>query len=358
MRISAAARSRVRRLLLSGLKRAGLLSAVLKGRWRQQRLLILCYHGVSLTDEHQWNPDLYFAPEVLSSRFSSLRASGCNVLPLSEALRLLSNRALPPASVSLTFDDGGADFPARALSLLGEYGYPATVYLTTFYCGRPEPVFTVGCDYLAWRGRKSSVDLADVIGAPSKRLDLALEQDRRTLTTAVMSYADERRLNADQRAQLLRHLAQSVRVDFEQLCRDRTLQIMGPNEVRAVYEAGISVELHTHRHRTPDDRSLFEKEISDNRAVIEKLTGYRPVHFCYPSGVCKAKFLPWLSGCGVQSATTCWPQLVSRDSDWLALPRFVDTGSVADIEFEGWLAGVSAIFPTLRRFLGVAPRPL
>jgi hypothetical protein len=32
----------------------GVFEMVASSRWRQQRLIILCYHGFSLRDEHEW----------------------------------------------------------------------------------------------------------------------------------------------------------------------------------------------------------------------------------------------------------------------------------------------------------------
>jgi hypothetical protein len=38
--------------ILRVLNGAGIFELVADSRWRQQRLLILCYHGTSLADEH------------------------------------------------------------------------------------------------------------------------------------------------------------------------------------------------------------------------------------------------------------------------------------------------------------------
>ena len=93
--------------------------------------MILCYHGVSLDDEHEWNPTLYISARTLARRLDALRRLGCTVLSLPEAVDRLYEKSLPKRAVVLTFDDGYYDFKAKALPLLEARGYPATVYVAT-----------------------------------------------------------------------------------------------------------------------------------------------------------------------------------------------------------------------------------
>src|SRR6267378_1029354 len=123
----------VRNAALAGFRAVGALKWVAASGWRRQRLLILCYHGVSLRDEHEWNPELFVTPAFLRRRFEILRDSGCTVLPLGDGVRSLRRGTLPPRSVILTFDDGFHNFFAAAAALLEEFGYPATTYVSTYH---------------------------------------------------------------------------------------------------------------------------------------------------------------------------------------------------------------------------------
>jgi peptidoglycan/xylan/chitin deacetylase (PgdA/CDA1 family) len=118
---------------LTILKRCGSFSLVKESRWRQQKLLILCYHGVSVEDEEQWRPSLYMSPRQLERRLEILREGEYTVLPLAEALERLYRKDLPPRSVALTFDDGGYDFYKQAWPRLRQHRFHATVYLTSYY---------------------------------------------------------------------------------------------------------------------------------------------------------------------------------------------------------------------------------
>ena len=163
----------IRNAALAGFRALGGLKWVGASGWRRQRLLILCYHGVSLQDEHEWAPALFVTPAFLRRRFEILRDSGYVVLPLGEAVRSMRRGTLPPRSVVLTFDDGFHNFYAAAVPLLEEFGYPATNYMSSYYCVHQHPIPIVTLRYLLWCGRlpvlapgvlpgqDSSVDLQD-----------------------------------------------------------------------------------------------------------------------------------------------------------------------------------------------------
>lgn len=49
----------IKHTALEALRGVGAFDAVSRSKWRRSRLLVLCYHGISLDDEHEWNPGLY-----------------------------------------------------------------------------------------------------------------------------------------------------------------------------------------------------------------------------------------------------------------------------------------------------------
>src|SRR5437016_945093 len=149
----------VRNAALAGFRAVGGLKWVAASGWRRQRLLILCYHGVSLQDEHEWAPELFVTPAFLRRRFEMLRDRGYMVLPLGEAVHNLRRGTLPPRSVVLTFDDGFHDFFAAAAPLLEEFGYPATNYMTSYYCVHQRPIPTVTLRYLLWCARAQALEI-------------------------------------------------------------------------------------------------------------------------------------------------------------------------------------------------------
>jgi peptidoglycan/xylan/chitin deacetylase (PgdA/CDA1 family) len=321
---------------------------VRNSRWRNQRLLILAYHGISLDDEHEWDPSLYMKAEQFRRRMQLLKNSSCTVLPLAEAVRRLYTGELPDRCVALTFDDGNYDFYKQAHPVIQEFGFPVTVYLTTFYSHYNRPVFDVISSYLLWKGRNTSLDFK-VITGEARRVDLRDEAARSLAVDELRKFARVNKLSAEEKDALAASVAKELKIDYDAICARRLLHILSPAEVASLASAGVDIQLHTHRHRTPLDRTLFLREIEDNRHSIQTMTNAASLtHFCYPSGVYDEAFLPWLEESGVVSATTCETGFASRQSNPLLLPRLLDVTGLSDIEFEGWLTGVSAALPRRR----------
>jgi peptidoglycan/xylan/chitin deacetylase (PgdA/CDA1 family) len=335
-------RKRIRGNLLRALKAAGVFDRVLDSRWRQRRLLILCYHSLALDEENLWRPALYLAPQRLRERFEMLKQGGYHVLPLKEGLERLWGNDLAPRSVVLTFDDGTYDFHKLTYPLLREYGFAATVYQTTHYCSRRIPIYSLVCSYMLWKRREAVLSAAPSIGI-AHDIPLGTPEARQTALSRIVAFADREQLSTEQKNELAADLARRIGIDYHELLHRRILQLMAPEEIAELAAAGITFELHTHRHRTPRHRALFEREIQQNRGVLEAITKTRPTHFCYPSGDYHPMFLPWLAELGVASATTCDPGLASTRSKPLLLPRFIDTTGQTALEFESWLTGVGAL---------------
>jgi peptidoglycan/xylan/chitin deacetylase (PgdA/CDA1 family) len=336
-----------KQVTLGTLKTSGVFRLVESSGWRQRRLLILAYHGISQADEHLWDYTQFMSPALFRERLQLIKESGATVLPLAEALARLKVGDLPDKCVSLTFDDGTFDFYSRAFPLIKEFGFPVTLYLTTFYCGYNRPVFDVACSYLLWKGRARSLDLQSLTGEDA-RLDLSMDEARAAALWKIQKHARFHSLSAEEKDSLAARLAGQLGVDYDRLLEHRILHLLKPDEVKQLAAEGVDVQLHTHRHRTPLDRELFLREIEDNRRNIREMTGVEPEHFCYPSGVYDPAFLPWLREAGVRSATTCDLGLASTDSNSLLLPRLLDVSSLSPVEFAGWLAGVSAALPQRR----------
>ncbi len=322
----------------------GFSSVLSASAWRKNRLLILCYHGVSLFDEHEWS-GLYISQDTLRRRMDALVHARCNVLPLGEATQRLQNNTLPERAVAITFDDGFHDAYRVAIPLIQSYQFPVTLYLTTYYVGFNRPVFDPMCSYLLWKGRgKKRLDWNAIFpGVVS--LDSA---GRDQATTFLKRYAMSRHFSGRQKDDLLAQLAERLDVDYQQLCQDRILHLINGDEARELDARGVDLQYHTHRHRVCKTRDCMFTELGDNLREMRRFTSKEPRHFCYTYGYYAPEHIGYLQEYGIRSATTCTPGLCTTETNPFTLPRLVDTSAVSDLEFRAWLAGTADLIPWRR----------
>jgi len=325
--------------LLASANRLGITALVANSAWRRQRLLILCYHGISLRDEHVWNPGLYMDRRRFESRMEHLRTARCHVLSLGEGLDRLRRGELPERSVAVTFDDGWHDFHQVAMPILSRFEIPATVYLTTYYVGYNRPVFDTMLRYLLWSARGRALRLASVIPITTPVPDPV---------AAIENHVRRASLGAAAKDELLAAVAKDLEIDYRALLEQRVLHLMNAGEVKAAAQAGIDIQLHTHRHRVSRDASQFAREILENRDKIRSITGLKPDHFCYPGGNFLPQYDSWLNDLEVVSATTCEARLCQTRDNLRFLPRILDSERMTQAEFEAWVAGLREWLPRRR----------
>src|SRR5262245_53406406 len=213
-----------------------------------RQLRILCYHGLSLNDEHRFQPRLFMRPEQFRRRMKSLRAYRFPVLSLDEALERLWRGDLPRNATVITFDDGFFSNYSRGLDILREFDIPATIYVTTYYAVKERPVFRLVVRYLFWKTDRRTLELESLGLGWDEMVDLTNPESRDRWMWKVIEYA-ERQLDEERRERLARKIAEQLGLSYDELYETRSLSLMTAEEIRVAAEAGVSIQLHTHRHR-------------------------------------------------------------------------------------------------------------
>jgi peptidoglycan/xylan/chitin deacetylase (PgdA/CDA1 family) len=227
--------------------------------------------------------------------------------------------------------------------VLRELRLPATVYVSSYYAERQEPVANVLLRYLVWKSPQQRVMLTGAGPDLDGSYDLSDRAAREGFAARLASRVD-RELPSDARSDYLLRVATALHVDLDPILARRTFHLMSRRELRDLADHGIDLQLHTHRHRfPPDDRAACEREIADNRAFLEPVSSARLEHFCYPSGEYEPHQKDWLRELGIASATTTRHGLTYPDTDPLELPRFLDSEAYGAELFDAALSGLLAI---------------
>lgn len=321
-------------------------------RLTRSHLRILCYHGFVMDDEDRFRESLFVSREFLDRRMRYLADNGFRILPLGEALDRLRDGTLPPDCVTITIDDGFHSVHAVARDVLASHGFPSTLYLTSYYFQKGTPIFQLAVDYMCWKSGLETVDVSGLgIPALAGETNLQLTPEKRSWLSETVHAFGSDGLDEAGRVALARRLAACLHVDYDRIADSRILSLVTADELRELEASGMTIELHTHRHRFPEDPDKAASELADNRAAIEPILGRKMDHFCYPSGRWSPEHQPVLAANDVKSATTCESGLAHAGSNFLALPRILDDNRVSQVEFEAELTGFSEL---CRKVLGRA----
>ena len=285
----------------------------------KKRLRILCYHGFAFRDEHLLDDILFMQPETFKRRLELIKKWRMNVVSLDSAVKALSKNKNPDHALVITFDDGWHS-TLLAASVLKDFGFPSTVYVSTYYVQKQNSVFNVIMRYLFYKAGRTGDPQCQELLEQGASLDLATHE------------------------KLIRETALRLGVELASIEAQRMFHFMNEKELRTLRKSEMNIELHTHRHLFPLDHELAMAEIRDNREALESIDSGPYQHFCFPSGIFQDSQLPWLAAAGIKSATTTLPGFNSAQSPVLKLNRHLDRDKQSDIEFEAEICGVTELF--------------
>lgn len=101
-----------------------------------KKIPILMYHSISRHATPKFKP-FTVSSESFADHMAYLRQHAYTLMTVTQLVKVLTQEGsvLPERPIVLTFDDGFADFFTDALPILQQYGFPATLYVTTGFIG-------------------------------------------------------------------------------------------------------------------------------------------------------------------------------------------------------------------------------
>ena len=305
------------------------------------RLRILCYHGIWIGPAPHYGDCLFISAEKFAQRMALLAGGGYRVLPLSQAVELLSAKRVGARDVVITIDDAWKGVVQHMLPVLEKHRFPATIYVPTGNVVSGEPVLPVLVVYLvAEAARRGLSDkLAHLLPASSPAGEIALADRLEAWLLGLPGWPE--------RLAALRAVAGAIGLDVDALIASGAFSLMDPAALRRAFDSGVDMQLHTHNHTMHRmDSALVEQEIRLNRDALAAMLQADPArlqHLCYPSGEHDRAVFQVLRQCNVQTATSTEFGLAGTSDPMLALPRILDGELLSEIQFEARLSGFWSI---------------
>ncbi|TPH13294.1 polysaccharide deacetylase family protein [Litorilituus lipolyticus] len=302
---------------------------------------VLCYHGFAYRDEYKFRPKLFMRPETFAQRMQWLANSPYQVISLSDAIKKQSD----DSTVVLTMDDGWAATQELVGETLAKHQLTMMLYVTSYYAQKQGAVINVALAYLLWRSIGKTLVVENDRLKGTHHYDITA--DNITDIVTKLCHAIDANDDFDIRQKILMEIADKLSVNLyekEQLMF-RSLNVQ---ELSAIHELYLDIQLHTHRHCSPQDEARFKEEITQNIEFLQqaKVKGEFQ-HFCFPSGENYVPQLPWLKGCGIKTATTTVAGMLTPTTNHLQIPRFLDGEDVHQLEFEAELCGLASFLRKL-----------
>lgn len=314
-------------LTLSGLPR-------LIRRFSKSRGVIFTLHRVLPDPVADFAPNsiLQVTPDFLNAVIVRVRDLGFDTVTMDEALRRLRSNKPERRFVVFTFDDAYRDNLVNALPILRARKCPFVLYVPT--------AFVDGVGEVWWQA------LEDII---AQRGGMAIELDgeteyHRCRTTAEKAalfatiYKHMRRMNEDERVDMIRDMATRAGLDLDAHCRSL---VMDWSELQTFADEPLcTIGAHSVHHYELAKLSgaRARAEILESMRTLEIQLGERPRHFSYPIGsraAANTREYDIARDLGLETAVTTLPGgLYARHAEapW-ALPRISLNGNFQSVRY-------------------------
>lgn len=298
----------------------------------RRNLKILCYHGFSSEDQYFYDDFLFIRKETFARRMDILKSWNMNVADLDEAVQGFQNGNNKDNSIVITFDDGWKS-TAEGVPALQKNNFPSTLYIASYYCNKEFPVFNVVVRYVAWKVK----NIENLKNNFEKKFNVQLSDKALVFHCAIDEIVDYGNSHSlEMKKEIMDFILSVSGVKL----KENMFTYLNQEELKKIISDGVSLELHTHRHRFPDDRALIAEDLEKNRDFLFPYINKVGAHLCYPSGVYFESQFKTLQELGVKSATTTINKPNKPGTNIYDLGRFLDRDGHHDIEFEAAVCGV------------------
>ena len=283
--------------------------------------VILLYHSVGGRGIFSDN----VTPEDVFERHMRFIAQRRKPVPLSTILEAVSQHRDPdPEWVTVTFDDGYADFATTSLPILERYGIPATVFVPTVILEGGSLFFDL---IEAWVNAAAGPRIAVRVGANDLDLPLRTPAERRDASLRLALHARE--LTPAHRTVAMSAIRDACGAGSS----SPTMPYLRTEDIVRL-PASIEIGSHSVSHYALPrlDDEMLKAELADSLAVLTTVRTIPARYLAYPFGKRWAydrRVAACAAEVGYEAALTTIPGRVRRDANAYEIPRMAGGGNMA-----------------------------
>ncbi len=176
-------------------------------------------------------------------RLATMQRYGLHVLPLGDAMQQLYSRTLQEYAAAITVDDGFHSVHRLAVPCLQRYGFPATVYVTTYYVGNASPIFRLVVQYMFWKTRKQELVLKDVPWSTNQVVDLLNTAQTEQAAMELYKLWRARMHQEEMRCAICEELGVMLETPYEDIVRSNNQNLPRIDHLRPPY-SGYNEDLN------------------------------------------------------------------------------------------------------------------
>ena len=251
----------------------------------RQRKVIL-YHSIDDTDNiFSLNTGLRCSTRNFLQHMQYLKKY-YHPISLEEMVRATKRENIPPAAISITFDDGFSDNYTKAYPILSEYKLPFTIFLTTNSIGNEESIWLEELNYFINKvGTKKVIASLKKTTADNPIADSDFSKETDVKTREALQHYFSFKLNSKQREIYLEKIKADTALDPKEVVKEIQLYLSW-NQIHDMSTEIASFGNHGANHEPFSTLSLDElkADIFNSLNSIKKNIKQTFMPFAYPFG--------------------------------------------------------------------------
>jgi peptidoglycan/xylan/chitin deacetylase (PgdA/CDA1 family) len=280
------------------------LQGVLRNGRVEKDVEVLMFHRIGSLREYY--PDDHCVSEEDFRKIISDISANQKVVPLEDIVSYLrGEKDIPDRSVAITFDDGFLSIKEKAVPILEEFDYPATIFVTSNFL---DLEYNFGFALNNFLKENSELDFE--WNGKNYSFLMDSKNDRIKTYEELQLLLDSHTSTIEEMRELLDRIGVDYTAEKGALLSERDIKNLDENKL-------ISIGAHStdHRRLTELESEEAKKSIVESKQRLEEVLGHEVTSFSFPFGSKNRELVEMVEEAGYDNAVVTEGREIS-ERDW------------------------------------------